>query len=143
MKVLPLELPSLFLLARCEPATHHMRVRAHTVSFPGHEHINSLVWVECLFNKSYVLGFFKVEFQVNKFAKEKIMNSGFCQAKRERKVRHLQKWSTALGAACSMDLVWPRPLPTPHPRPRALPPGPGTPSLPELLSGSVSSLVHH
>ena len=89
-----------------------------------------------MFNKSCVLGFFKVEFQVNTFAKEKIMNSGFCQAKREREVRHLRKWPTAPGATSRMDLaVWPCP--------RALPPGPATPSLPELLSGSVSSLVHH
>ena len=67
VKVPPLELPSLFL-SLCEPATHHMRMHTHThthththrVPFPRHEHINinSLAWVECLFNKSCVLGFF-------------------------------------------------------------------------------------
>lgn len=35
------------------------------------------------------------------------------------------------------------PPPHPDPRPSALPAGPVTPSLPELLSGRVSSLVHH
>ena len=52
------------------------------------------------------------------------MNSGFCQAKREREVRHLRKWPTAWGAASRMDLVaWPSPHPTPTPGPELSPQG--------------------